>query len=304
MKLLTRLLLLTLILLMGVGAINAQTNNESFESYLMRYINAINLGDYETAYAMIHEPDETFADFVAGYAETERIVPYFGFQGVAAGSTYITTVLLGFQTDDTVESYYGYYQLTYGAIFDPILNNGGPVLLGGQFKLVKDGEALHNTSIQTLLREEWDANRPIPADVPNLSAMSNIGGTLLLDYYDQINAQDYAGAYGWWLPDHRTPYERFQAGYGDTTYVTVYAGDVQAVTPNSLQALLVPAVLVSQHDDDTFTTYSGCYAMSYVNNTYKILQGKFTLLENEVPDAELVFDTLNTTYCAELLPAQ
>ncbi|HEX2623059.1 MAG TPA: hypothetical protein VHL11_23020 [Phototrophicaceae bacterium] len=306
------LMLLGILFLTGInaGVIEAQTSaaSEPFDNYLMRYFDAINQGDYRTAYAMRYNPTQTYENFVAGYADTTRIVPYFGFTGVAAGTTYITTILLGYQTDGTVKSYYGNFRMTYGSIFDPIVNNGGPVMLGADFALVKDGEALHNTSIQYLLSEAWDANHNIPTDVPNLSAMSSIGSDLLLGYYDLINGKNYRPAYDWWLVlsdgshSNHLSYEQFAAGYQDTAYVTVYVGDIQAVSATSIQGLLVPAVLISQHTDGNFTTYSGCYGLSQVNGIYKIAAGKFTKLLANVPDSATAFNALNNLNCAALLP--
>src|SRR5687768_14222935 len=112
-----------LILLMGmllvVGTVSAQTqyhNEPTIEAHLMRYIDAINQHDYATAYAMNQgiEQEQSYQDFVAGFAQTERIVPYFGSAGAAAGTTYVTTVLLGYQTDGTVESYYGTFRVSHG----------------------------------------------------------------------------------------------------------------------------------------------------------------------------------------------
>jgi hypothetical protein len=308
MKLLTHLLALVCLLVIGIGVASADGSDTWInpEDTLLQYINLLNKKDYQTAYNIFHAPNQTYADFAAGYANTKRIVPYFGFQGVAAGTTYITTALLGYQTDGTVESYYGVYHVVSGMMYAPIRNNGSWVITGAEFVLVKDGEALQNTSIRNLISDAY--NGTLSGDLATGTAMSAPGATALLNFYDRINQGDYAGAYARWLSpsnglpkDYRLPYQQFAAGYGDTAYVTVYAGDAQAAPQSAYLSGYLPAVLVSQHTNGTITTYSGCYAMGrFSDGSLGIVNGRFTLLDYKTPSVALVFETLNSLSCASL----
>lgn len=306
-----KIILLSMILLVFIAGTQAQTNQtQSANAYLMHYIDALNLHDYQSAYAMLDNPTQTYTNFVNGYAQTERIVPYFGFTGAAAGSTYVTTVLLGYQTDGTVESYYGYYQLTSGWNYSPVRNNGGLILLGGHFKLIKDGDALHNSTIEEILSGAWDENLAVPKELETISEMNDEAARTLLSYYDLINQGEYGTAYTRWLSpaqglslDYRLPYQRFVTGYGDTTYVMVYTAQIQAIPQNQYRTYLyayLPAILIGEHTDGTFVTYKGCYALGYLNAGLGIVNGKFTLLQEDVPSADTIFPVMNSLNCANL----
>lgn len=310
------MLILIVGMLLMVGAVNAQTvyyNEPTIEAHLMRYIDAINRHDYATAYAMNQGigQEQSYQNFVAGFAQTERIVPYFGIGGAAAGTTYVTTVLLGYQTDGTVESYYGTFRVSHGSLYSP--PQQGWVLHGGDFELVQDGTALHNSTIQTLISTQWQPNQNLT--LPNLttvSEMSDYPADVVLDYYDLINEKNFSTAYTQWLNpathgltrDYRLPYQQFVNGYSDTTYVTAYAGAFQQIPTNQQRSYLsffLPVVLVGQHLDGTYVTYSGCYALGYLStNTMGIVNGRFQLLMNDVPDAATIFNALNTQNCAAL----
>jgi hypothetical protein len=313
MKKILHTIIIAIMLIIISGATSAQTqhfNQTDGEAQLMRYIDALNQRDYAAAYAMWESPRQTYADFVAGFDHTERIVPYFGFTGAAAGSAYVTTVLLGYQTDGTVESYYGYFQLANGGNYSP--PRPGSVMVNSQFQLVQDGIALHNSTVQTLLSSAWQQNPNLP-NLTSMSEMSDHPADVLLDYYDLINFGYLDTAYNRWLSpahglarDYRQTYQQFAAGYRDTRYVTVYTGYAQAIPENQRHNYLwtyLPAVLVGQHTDGSYVTYSGCYALGYTAqspNGIGIVNGDFQLLQNDVPNATNIFNALNTLNCAAL----
>jgi hypothetical protein len=312
MKKIISALIISLMLVIMVGSVSAQSNQDNqatVEGHLMRYIDAINLRDYATAYAMLEAPQQSYQNFVTGYAQTQRIIPYFGRVGAAAGSLYVTSVLLGYQTDGTVESYYGYFKLSHGANYVP--QREGYVMTGSQFQLLRDGIALHNSTIQTLLNAEWTENPAVPL-LSSLSEMSDYPAEVMLEYYDLINAQNYGTAYAQWLnrathgltADYRLPYQQFVTGYGDTAYVTVYAGAFQPIPLAQQRGYLstyLPVILVGHHNDDNFVTYSGCYALGNLGvNQLGIVNGKFQLLFNGAPNAATIFNTLDQLDCATL----
>lgn len=307
------LLLLLVLLLTGLSTSQAQ-NTASYdttpEAVLMQYINALNLRDYATAYAILSPQNQSYADYVAGYADTERIVPYFGRSDAAAGSVYVTTILLGYQTDGTVETYYGYYRLANGANYVPPIE--GYVLTGATFQLIADGVALPNSTMNNLLRTSWIPDVTLPSHTTTIGAMSSTVADTILDYYDLINQGEFASAYAQWLTptshglpsDYRPLYSNYVTGYGDTVYVTVYAGDAQAIPSfnrRNYHVAYVPAVLVGQHTDGNFVAYSGCYAIGVLDvQSYGIINGRFTLVTESVPTAEIIFNALAGLDCATL----
>jgi hypothetical protein len=175
---------------------------------------------------------------------------------------------------------------------------------------VQDGIALHNSTIETLLTAPWQENPTIP-NLSSLSEMSDHPADVILTYYDLINSGNFSAAYNQWLSpanglarDYRLPYQQFVSGYADTRYVTVYAGQFQTIPQNQQRGYLwlyVPIVLVGQHTDGSFVTYSGCYALGYIaENTVGIVNGRFQLLQNDTPNGSIIFNALNTINCATL----
>ena len=66
----------------------------------------------------------------------------------------MNTVLLGYQTDGTVETYYGYFRLVNGMNYTPPVD--ASFLSSGSFQLIKDGTAPQNGTIMALVTEEWN----------------------------------------------------------------------------------------------------------------------------------------------------
>jgi hypothetical protein len=143
--------------------------------------------------------------------------------------------------------------------------------------------------------------------------MSDHPAAVLLDYYDLINLGYLDTAYNRWLSpaqglarDYRLPYQQFVSGYGDTVNVTVYVGYAQAIPQHQQRSYLwtyLRVVLVGQHSDGSYVTYSGCYALGYTAqspNGIGIVNGRFQLLQNDVPNATSIFNALNTLNCAAL----
>lgn len=304
-----------LLLLLAIACV-AQAQDEPPIDFLTRYINAINMHDYTAAYAMRVTPQQSYVDFVAGYKDTAYIVPYFGFTGVAAGSTYVTTVLLGYNTDGTVDSFYGYFQVTSGQSLAPVINIDDWVLLDGVFEQLPVELAVHNTPMQTLLEMAYTQNPVVDYGPPLLSAMDNSFSRGMLNYYDAINEGDFVTAYNTWLSPtnssitvgHGPTYKPWVDGYSDTSYITVYAGDAQAwnspfnananPAANTYLAAYLPVVLLSQHTDKTFEAFSGCYLMGLkADGSIGIVSGKVFFVQDSPMDAETLFTTLNNLAC-------
>jgi hypothetical protein len=301
MKFAFRFTLLLSILALCLGISSAQSVDvQAPLDYLMSYINRLNTGDYATAYSMIENRSDTYEDFVAGYEHTVRIVPYFGFTGAAAGSSYVTTVLLGYQDDGSIESYYGYFQMHSSQMFAPIPSDTDWIIGSARFRLLSDDLLLSNASIDALLATAWDETVDVSDELLTLAQANSESTLAMMDYYDLISTGGYDRAYNTWLSlQYLAPYADFVAGYADTEYVTVYAGSNQAVGTTSY--FYTPMVLVSEHSDGSFDSYSGCYVFGRFNaGNLGIVNGKFTLLLEEVPDSTTIFDTLTGLNCSSL----
>ena len=302
------MLMLVLVCLFAVGGAGTFAAETSIETQLYTYINALNQRDYLTAWNMLgsKQGGQTYEQFVAGYANTERIIPYFGHTGVAAGSAYVTTVLMGFQTDGTVENYYGYFRLANGGNFAPPIS--GYVLSEARFQPVQDGDALHHSVVQSLVANPWQETITIADNTGVFAEMTAFEADMLLYYYDAINRNDFTAALDLWATvanygrTYRPIASTFASGYNDTKFVTVYVGFEQGATPQSTarSMVYVPAVLVSQHTDGSFETFAGCYALAQLaDGTTRIVNGRFFRALYDAPNADTIFSNLNRN-CASI----
>jgi hypothetical protein len=309
MKILFRLVPILAIFCLALGISNADSaQDQSAEDYLMSYINTLNTRDYAAAYRMMDNHSDSYTDFAAGYEHTLRIIPYFGSSGAAAGSSYITTILIGYQDDGSIETYYGYFQLHSGQLYSPVRNNGGWVLSRGHFILIAENNVLSNATMRELLEAPWNEAQNFTNLAVPTAELNTDKAAILLYYYDQINQGYYTNAYNIWLGQshglsrsYALPYTDFVAGYGDTRYVTVYLGTSQALNPPNYRLDYLPAVLVAEHTDGSFESFSGCYAMMYISTGgIGIANGSFRLLSEEVPTSEELFEALENLNCAGL----
>jgi hypothetical protein len=83
---------------------------------LVSYYQLINTRNYAAAYQQWTNPPQTYAQFVAGYADTTRVDAFFG--GLQAGAIghvggSVPGVLIGYHTDGSVVAYSGCYNLGY-----------------------------------------------------------------------------------------------------------------------------------------------------------------------------------------------
>jgi hypothetical protein len=220
--------------------------------------------------------------------------------GAATGSTYVTTVLLGYQDDGSIETYYGYFQLHSGQLYTPIRNNGGPVLGSARFQLLSDDWVLSNYSIDTLLGAAWDETADVSDELMQVAQANGESTIALMNYYDLISAENYVPAYNTWLSlQYLEPYDTWVAGFADTKYVTVYAATNQAI--GTTRYFHTPLVLVAEHDDGSFESYSGCFVLGrFSAGNLGIMNGSFSLLMDDVPDSASIFETLDTLNCANL----
>jgi hypothetical protein len=218
-------------------------------------------------------------------------------------------VLLGYQTNGAVYSYYGCFIAGY------VGTNGVTWRISsGNFHLLSTQGVPANSVIQTYMAIDC-------TNVPNVTAntvttTSNFAAPTLLTYYDAINRKDFATAYAYWLQpipgpkpngapaqDYRPTFQNFQNGYANTAFVNIYFGDYNqggASAGHSYLDGFLPAVLVGQNSDGSFASYYGCYVMGYLpNGVLGIVNGKFSLLANDVPTGDIILQYVNID-CTQL----
>jgi len=303
-----------LIALFSVGSLASVSAAEytSPQAMLYTYYNAINRQDYTTAYGLWLTPRQTYQSFALGFSATARVEPYFG-ATQTRGTTqtaYVPGVLLGYQTNGYVFSYYGCFTASY-------LGTNGVTwrIAGGNFRLLSTQGVPTNAVIQAYLGIDC-FNLPTGIGVNTVSTSNNIAAPTLLAYYDAINGKNFSTAYAYWLQplpgpkpnggpaqDYRPPFTQFQNGYANTYYVNLYLGDYNqlgASAGHSYLDGLLPAVLVGQQTDGSFQSYYGCYVMGHLpNGVLGIVNGKFTLFAKDVPTGDIILQYLNID-CTQL----
>jgi hypothetical protein len=302
------LLFLSIIAVIPVQAVEYA----SPQAMLLNYYNAINRQDYASAYSQWLNPIQSYQNFASGFAGTARVEPYFG----DAQATnipqimYVPGVLLGYQTDGSVHSYYGCFALGYMGF-----NGLTWRIANGNFHLLTTQYPPDNAAIQAYLGINC-ATVPGGIAVDTTTQAYNFAAPTVLAYYDAINTKNFALAYAYWLQplpgpkpngapaqDYRPNFQQFQNGYGTTAYVNVYFGNYNqtgASAGHSYLDGLVPAVLIGQQTDGSFAAYYGCYVMGHLSNgALGIVNGKFSLLTNDVPTGDTILQYVNID-CTQL----
>jgi hypothetical protein len=261
---------------------------------LYDYYSAINRLDFVTAYNLRVKPRQTYDVFAAGFTGTSRVVPHFGaIEGVdPANNGSVRTVLMGYQTDGTVKSFVGCFTVTRAS--------GDWRISTFRFDPLPTTQTLYQASIDALLNQPCGGTYRITGVVgdPEANAI-----TTLRAYYDLLNQQNYGGAYAMWLSplpgpkpngapatDYRTNYTTWVNGYATTEHIFVYPGaylEMGASAGHSYLNGLLPVVLVSEHTDNTFEAYAGCYVMGFLpNGAMGIVNGRFTRFATTAPTSQ------------------
>lgn len=90
--------------------------------------------------------------------------------------------------------------------------------------------------------------------------------TLIKSYYNAINRQEYARAYSYYLPDSPPqPFPQFQAGYENTTKVSVQFGKVEGEGAAGSAYWSQPLAVKSEEKDGSVEVYYGCYRLKLAN---------------------------------------
>ncbi len=277
------------------------------------YYSAVGLRNYPLAYAYWLTPSQTYTDFVNGYLTTERVEPYLGnYQPAPVGAAEvgrIPAVLFGYHTDGSVVAYRGCFFIGQSGAAWRIVN--------ANFTLIANAFPDATTLYAYLALDCYNAtSTPTP---PTFGAgYPDRGQVALANYYRLINARDYTNAYAQWLQpidgpkpngapasDYRLPYAQFAAGYADTVYVHTFLGTFNESGASAGHSYLdgfIPAVLISQHTDGSYTAFSGCYVLGFLSaNTLGIVNGKFAPLPStDVPNGNSILNALHNTDCTTL----
>lgn len=309
------LMMITLLAMLALGLAPAITNAQNAVvpydtpyAMLYDYYGAINRLDFQTAYNLRVSPRQTYDAFAAGFRGTLRVVPYFGMiEGTTPTSGgQLRTVLIGYQTDGTAKSYVGCFAVTKAS--------GDWRIASFKFELVTTAtHPLYQASIDALLNQPCGGPYRVTGVVgdPEATAIS-----MLRSYYDLINQQSYGLAYAMWLApipgpkpngapatDYRTPYTTWVKGYETTRHIWVYANGYDEQGASAGHSYLngfLPVVLISQHTDNTFEAFAGCYVIGGLpNGSLGIVNGKFTRFATTAPTAAEIEAHIPTD-CASL----
>ncbi len=287
------------------GAAQAQTTT-SAQGVLLAYYTSINLRDYRSAYNLWINPRQTYQNFASGFANTDHVEPYFGAlqaPHVAGELGRVPMVLLGYNTNGTVSSFFGCFTLSSGyrisgATIHTISSNGIP----------------DNTSIVTALGVNC-SNLPASLPMTFLDTSSPAYG-LVWSYFRAINQRDYSTAYADWLQpipgpkpngqpatDYRPNYNQYVSGYSDTVYIDVYPGAYNETGASAGHGYLdgvMPLVLVGQRTNGSITAYYGCLVIGgFPDGHLGIVSGKFYTWLNNLPIGASITQ-LNTIDCTRL----
>lgn len=254
---------------------------------LVEYYNLINSRQFGVAYNQWLNPRQTYNEFVAGYGDTLRADAYFGgFQpgyigGVAGG---VPSVLVGYRTNGSVAAFSGCYYLTYN---DQSSGIGTWLITGADIQPLS---YLPTTDqITTLLATDC-------YDRGTSTSYYYVQG-VLVDYYDRINRQDYAGAYSLWLNPRQT-FQDFATGFADTSEVVLFYGAYQfSGNFYAQESGRIPVFLFGFHHDGGFAAYQGCFSVNFNPNLspqWHIVGANLVPLRVVVlPSAQLFYDAMN-----------
>lgn len=247
-------LMLVAAMLAAVTPAGAQTGPYiSPRGMLTAYYGTINARQYPAAYAQWLNPPQSYASFVAGYADTARVDAFFGSfrprqQVTTAGA--VPSILVGYRTNGSVAAYSGCYFVTY---------NEAAVGLGQWL--------LTGANIQPM------AAVPAPESIPTLLAGIDCTAGLgvgyadtvyefTANYFNAINLGNYWAAYTVWSSPPQT-YDQFVQGWSDTAETVLFYGLYQFGGYRAVDTGRIPVVLFGYHHDGSLAAYQGCVILNY-----------------------------------------
>ncbi|RME86224.1 MAG: hypothetical protein D6775_00710 [Caldilineae bacterium] len=253
---------------------------------LASYINAIDRREFARAYAYWENPDQTFEQFVEGFADTVFVYlvvsPPTAYEG-AAGSQYtaVPTLLMATHTDGTEHFFRGEY----------IMRRTNPEMVGhptdwGIYEA-------HMAVVTSASLKRWLPDKPPP--VPPAYEERENGVHLLAAYYNAINRGEYERALSYWQTPPQSA-EDFATGFADTAWVTVALMPPweETATGGGLYSR-IPVLLLALQQNGARRAYWGCFvtrrpplAMPAVPHVSKIVDA--SLFKAKRPNAHLLID--------------
>ena len=222
---------------------------------LVEYYNRINARNYLAAYQQWEAPEQTYAEFVAGYGDTTYITAYFGgFQNRQPYSLEgcIAGVLIGYHTDGSATAYQG----SYDVLYHPHLTGLAQwTIIEGTFTPLDhvpvDAALIYRDYLDVGCVEHGSGIEPPPQ-------------FMLMDYIDAVNRAEFDAAYARWSNPFQT-YAEFVTGWGDTTETILFYGHDQQPTTGYFFAEVgrIPVVMLGYHMDGSRVAYQGCLGISY-----------------------------------------
>jgi hypothetical protein len=224
------------------------------------YYDAINSGNYALAYQQWVNPPQTYAQFVAGYADTVSVNMYFGgFQAAGPGRLdgRMPSILVGTHSDGSQVAYSGCYDLRY--------NGGGTGIsqwsvLGGSFTpmaFIPAYGARDDGGIGDLLGGINCLDRYNP------DGSYQFAQGMLIDYFDAINRGKFQQAYSYWANPQQN-FQDFANGWMTTVETVAFYGNYQASgSLNTAEGGRVPVMLMGYHTDGSLVAYQGCIGVNY-----------------------------------------
>lgn len=314
-----KLVLLVVMVVVAVGgwagpvSAGGSTIYTTPETVLYAYFNALNRGDYATAYIYTDRHEDLFS-FVAGFEDTQRIDPYFGVQQTDRVSVRMPAVLVSYNRNITTTVYAGCIHLQAGVVAG-----------------VSSYQITGNSLQQVFIATEPDLSA-ISDYVNTVPCYGNVAGHpqpitggplttpeyMLRNYFAAINTQNYDAAYRFWLyplpfadpdgapsTDYRPDFNTFATGYAETATINVYTHryvETGAAAGKGYLNGVLPVVLVDERTTGEMSTYAGCFVIGFhQDGRYGIVNGSFSLIEPRIPPtAQSIEATLRGLDCVSL----
>lgn len=252
------------------------------ESLMESFVNALNRHEYLRAYsywdAERAENLPSFADFEAGYANTEAVKLLIGEIGgdAGAGNFYYTVpvTMEARLTSGENQLFVGCYLLH---LSNPGVQGTPPFQpLGIESAFVQQLPAGSDTgaAMSTICEEGgYPATAPLPpaptpTDETDINAQVYIDNrsdpvSVLRSLFNAVNGSHYVRAYSYWESDAEglPAFEEFAAGYEGTNVVQLTTGEVTGDAGAGQLYYSVPVTIVAQSNDGSTNTYVGCYIL-------------------------------------------
>ena len=236
------------------------------------FYNAIDRHEYARAYSY-WEPGAAdlpaYDVFVQGYQTTQAVQVGYGLVSgdAGAGQRYFRVpVQLNATTTGGSQYFVGCYTLHLGSPaiqteppFRPLAISAASIKASAS---PPTGAALEQACPQNGAPQPTAAPRTDAIDKTVYLDNRSDPASVLRSFYNAINRQEYARAYGYWQ-DQSTlpPFASFTAGYSTTLAVTLQTGQVQSDAGAGQRNYRVPVLITAQQQDGSAQTFAGCYSL-------------------------------------------